>query len=423
MGPAGSGFESPRNRHPASVGFFSVPRGRGESMTTDRFRDRYRELQSYVGWGDDDVRRIVAAAPLLEPHLPALIDDFYAEIERHPETRRVITGGQVQIERLKGTLLGWVRELIGGRYDDDYVDRRWRVGWRHVEIGLDQVYTNVALSRLRTGLSRALHETWQEDGRRLKETVRSLNKLLDLDLAIIEDAYQAEYASRLQQTERLATLGQVAGGVAHELRNPLNVVKTSVYYLLNARNPSPEKKAEHLKRIERHVELADNAITALSRFAKMPVPNLCPIRLATCVREVLEMNPSHGGVEVEVDIPAGLSPVLADVDQLRIVFGNLIRNAFDAMPSGGRLAIEARQADGAVEVAIRDSGTGIPPESLSRIMEPLYSTKARGLGLGLAIARSILEKNQGSLRVTSQVGLGSTFTVRLTPAPEAEGVA
>ena len=388
-------------------------------MTTDRFHDRYRELQSYVGWGDEDVRRIVAAAPLLEPHLPALIDDFYAEIERHPETRRVITGGPEQIERLKGTLLGWVRELIGGRYDDDYVDRRWRVGWRHVEIGLDQVYTNVALSRLRTGLSRALHETWLEDGRRLRETVRSLNKLLDLDLAIIEDAYQAEYTSRLQQTERLATLGQVAGGVAHELRNPLNVVKTSVYYLLNARNPTPEKRAEHLKRIERHVELADNAITALSRFAKMPVPNLCPIRLATCVREVLEMNPSHGGVEVEVDIPAGLSPVLADVDQLRIVFGNLIRNAFDAMPSGGRLVIEARQADGAVEVAIRDSGTGIPPESLSRIMEPLYSTKARGLGLGLAIARSILEKNQGSLRVTSQVGQGSTFTVRLTPAPEA----
>ncbi|MBV8265985.1 MAG: hypothetical protein JO252_06540 [Planctomycetaceae bacterium] len=390
-------------------------------MTTDRFHDRYRELQSYVGWGDEDVRRIVAAAPLLEPHLPALIDDFYAEIERHPETRRVITGGPEQIERLKGTLLGWVRELIGGRYDDDYVDRRWRVGWRHVEIGLDQVYTNVALSRLRTGLSRALHETWLEDGRRLRDTVRSLNKLLDLDLAIIEDAYQAEYTSRLQQTERLATLGQVAGGVAHELRNPLNVVKTSVYYLLNARNPTPEKRAEHLKRIERHVELADNAITALSRFAKMPVPNLCPIRLATCVREVLEMNPSHGGVEVEVDIPAGLSPVLADVDQLRIVFGNLIRNAFDAMPSGGRLVIEARQADGAVEVAIRDSGTGIPPESLSRIMEPLYSTKARGLGLGLAIARSILEKNQGSLRVTSQVGHGSTFTVRLTPAPEAGG--
>ena len=154
-------------------------------MTTDRFHDRYRELQSYVGWGYEDVRRIVAAAPLLEPHLPALIDDFYAEIERHPETRRVITGGPEQIERLKGTLLGWVRELIGGRYDDDYVDRRWRVGWRHVEIGLDQVYTNVALSRLRNGLVRALGQSWRGERDGLVATIQSLNKLLDLDLAKI----------------------------------------------------------------------------------------------------------------------------------------------------------------------------------------------------------------------------------------------
>ena len=107
----------------------------------------------------------------------------------------------------------------------------------------------------------------------MKETVRALNKLLDLDLAIIEDAYQAEYMARLQRSERLATLGQVAGGVAHELRNPLNVVKTSVYYLLNARNPTPEKQADHLRRIERNVELADNVITALSNFAKVPVPD------------------------------------------------------------------------------------------------------------------------------------------------------
>ncbi len=134
-------------------------------MVADRFHDRYRELQSYVGWSDDDVRRIVAAARPLEPHLSVLIDDFYAEIERHPNASKVITGGEAQIQRLKGTLLAWVRDLLGGRYDSAYVDRRWRVGWRHVEIGLDQVYTNVALSRLRTGLSRTLHETWEGDAR------------------------------------------------------------------------------------------------------------------------------------------------------------------------------------------------------------------------------------------------------------------
>ncbi len=113
---------------------------------------------------------------------------------------------------------------------------------------------------------------------------------------------------------------------------------------------------------------------------------------------------------------------LGDGDQLRIAFGNLIRNARDAMPKGGRLAISGRAIDGAVEVSVADTGTGIEAKDLPRIMEPLYSTKARGLGLGLAIVRSIVEKNQGSLHVASEPGQGSTFTIRLTPS-DADGAA
>ncbi len=113
---------------------------------------------------------------------------------------------------------------------------------------------------------------------------------------------------------------------------------------------------------------------------------------------------------------------MGDGDQLRIAFGNLIRNARDAMPQGGRLAISGRAIDGTVEVSVADTGIGIEAKNLTRIMEPLYSTKARGLGLGLAIVRSIVEKNQGSLRVDSQPGKGTTFTVRLT-ASVADGAA
>jgi len=386
-------------------------------MDADRLFDRYRELQSYVGWTDADAERIVAAAPLLEPRLNVLIDDFYAEIERHPAARKVITGGQAQIDRLKGTLVQWIRDLLAGQYDAGYVARRWRVGWRHVEIGLEQVYTNVALSRLRTGLVHGLHQGWRGEPLALKETVRALNKLLDLDLAIIEDAYQAEYAGRLQRSERLATLGQVAGGVAHELRNPLNVIKTSVYYLLNARNPTPEKQADHLRRIERHVELADNVISSLSNFARVPIPDLRPIAIEPILREVLEINPPGEGVEVTVDCPPGLPHALGDGDQLSIALGNLIRNARDAMPHGGRMAISGRVSDGSLELSVADTGVGIEAKDLARIMEPLYSTKARGLGLGLAITRAIVEKNQGTLHVTSEPGRGSTFTIRLTASP------
>jgi signal transduction histidine kinase len=388
----------------------------------DRLFERYRELQSYVGWADDDAGRIVAAAPLLEPYLGELIDDFYDEIQRHPNAVKVVTGGQAQIDRLKGTLIQWIRDLVAGAYDRDYVARRWRVGWRHVEIGLEQVYTNVALSRLRTGLVRALHQNWRGDAQGLKETVRSLNKLLDLDLAIIEDAYQAESIARLQRTERLATLGQVAGGVAHELRNPLNVVKTSVYYLLNARNPTPEKQVEHLRRIERNVELADGVITALSNFAKIPVPELKPFAIEPIVRDVLEVNPPGDRIEVTIECPPVLPQALGDANQLLIALGNLVRNARDAMPEGGRLTISACAVSEHVEVSVADTGDGIEAKDLARIMEPLYSTKARGLGLGLAISRAIVEKNQGSLCVASEPGHGSTFTMRLTAAP-AEGAA
>jgi signal transduction histidine kinase len=383
-------------------------------MDAEKLFHRYQELQQYVGWTAEDAKRVQAVAGLLGPRLSAMIDDFYAEIERHPDAKKVITGGQQQINRLKETLLKWLQELLAGPYESEYVMRRWKVGWRHVEIGLDQVFTNVALSRLRKGLHAALREIWRGDASELLETRTSLNLLVDLDLAIIEDAYQAEYVARQQRTERLAAIGQVAGGIAHELRNPLNVIKTSVYYLLNAKNPTSEKQTEHLKRIERHVTLADGVITALSSFAKMPAPNLQPFSVGQCVQEALETNPVPENVQVTIDCPSSLPHVLGDIDQLRIVFANLIRNAREAMPQGGCLSITGGVVEDGVEVTVTDTGVGISPEDIHRIMEPLYSTKARGLGLGLAIARSILDKNKGSVRLTSEVGRGSLFTVRLT---------
>jgi signal transduction histidine kinase len=373
-----------------------------------------------VGWSPDDARQVTAATSLLEPGFPALIDDFYAEIRRHPQTNSVIKGGDAQIERLKSTLLKWLHELVSGNYDADYVARRWKVGHRHVEIGLDQVYTNVALSRLRLGLMRRLFSAWNGTADELVATAAALHRLLDLDLAIIEDAYQAAYAARLQQSERLAAIGQLAGGVAHELRNPLNVIKTSIYYLLNARNASAEKKAEHLSRIEKQVGLSDAVITALTNFARLPAPDMRPFELAACVSDTLQVNRVPENVETKIDIPASLPHVLADRDQIHIVLGNLVRNAIEAMPGGGQLTITGRQQGSEVQIAIADTGEGISSANLERIMQPLVSTKARGIGLGLPLARGILAKNHGRLEVASEVGRGSTFIAYLAAAFDKE---
>jgi PAS domain S-box-containing protein len=154
--------------------------------------DHYQSLQRYVGWTADDARRVRAAGKLVRAAFPALIVDFYDTIQREPNTARLITGGASQIERLKSTLRGWLEDLFKGTYDAPYVLRRYQVGRRHAEIGLRQVYADAAMARLRAGLHEALERNWPGDFRTLPPTARSLNKLLDLELAIIEDAYTTE---------------------------------------------------------------------------------------------------------------------------------------------------------------------------------------------------------------------------------------
>ena len=162
--------------------------------------------------------------------------------------------------------------------------------------------------------------------------------------------------------------------------------------------------------------LADSVITALSDFARLPVPEMSPIPVEASLREVVELTGLPGGIQVTFDFPTSLPAVLGDARQLKIVFSNLVRNARDAMPQGGALAISGRSQRADVEITVADSGVGIRREDLERIMEPLYSTKARGIGLGLAITRSILDKHGGRLQVASEPGKGSRFTVRLPSA-------
>lgn len=374
--------------------------------------ERYRELQRYIGWTDEDAVRVHALAPVVQQYFGELIDDFYEAIQQNPATTKIITGGSAQIERLKRTLVKWLEELFSGRYDQEYVVRRWKVGLRHVEIGLQQVYTNAALSRLRIQLLDVLKKE-SGTGDEVLKARSSLNKLLDLDLAIIEEAYRTEQQRRQQQIERLATIGQVAGGIAHELRNPLNVIKTSVYFLRNAQRLTAEKLAVHLERIDRQATQADAVIGALNNFARLPVPEMVPVDVQLLVDEAVAAGTLPETITVDMQIPAALTKVLGDPTQLGIVLVNLVRNARDAMTDGGTMQIVAREMDGFVEIDVNDTGGGVPAENLARVMEPLFSTKARGIGLGLAISRAIVEKHQGELKVESVLGKGSTFTVRL----------
>jgi len=245
-----------------------------------------------------------------------------------------------------------------------------------------------------------------------QQQLARMNELLEQRVRERTEQLRAAQADLLR-SEKLATLGQVSGGIAHEIRNPLNAVKTSAYYLLNAKTPSEEKTREHLQRIDRQVTLIDNVITALSDVARLPEPHAMAFQLTEIIATVMSGGLDASAVTLENNLADNLPRVWGDPHQIAIVFRNLIRNARDAIHQTGTITVTAEPAGEYLVVEVTDTGTGIAAEHLEQVTEPLYSTKARGMGLGLAISKTILNRNHGELRVRSEVGTGTTFSVLL----------
>ena len=248
-----------------------------------------------------------------------------------------------------------------------------------------------------------LQQLAQELEERVEERTRALR------------AAQAE----LVEKERLAMMGQLAGGMAHELRNPLGVIKNSVYYLKMVL-PEQEKTRKHLQILEREVGTADRIVTNLLDFARDKPPVRVPSDLSALVREILERTPVSENVDVVAHLAADLLPVSVDPLQVAQVLGNLVMNAAQAMPEGGTLTVEAAPAEGGVLVTVSDTGVGIPPENLGKIFQPLFTTKAKGIGLGLAVAKRFAEANGGMITVESTPGRGSRFVVRFVRSRKEE---
>lgn len=217
----------------------------------------------------------------------------------------------------------------------------------------------------------------------------------------------------LVRAEKFATLGKVSGEISHKIRNSLNAIKTSIYYLLNAKNPSGEKAREHLERIDRQVCMIDEVVAALSDVAMLPDANLKSTELERVLRAAVGVTDLPPEIDIVFDLPDDLPEVMVDESLIAIVLKNLILNARDAMPDGGKLSIGATANDSIVLFHVGDSGIGISEENLQFILDPLFTTKAHGMGLGLAICREVVEKNNGTLTVESEVGKGSRFTIAL----------
>jgi len=223
---------------------------------------------------------------------------------------------------------------------------------------------------------------------------------------------------RLVRREKLAMLGQMAGSVSHELRNPLGAIQTAAYCLRDTLGDAQGSVLECLEIIEGRVRHATKIVHDLLDSVRIGPTDRQVAGVVVIVLSTLGKSPPPEGIETITDVPDDLPDVLVDSQQIEQVLTNLLSNAYEAMPAGGTLTLRASAQDREVVIAVADTGVGISLENRDKLFEPLYTTKRQGTGLGLAICRGLMEANGGWIEVESEEGVGSTFSISL---PLAEG--
>jgi two-component system sensor histidine kinase HydH len=231
---------------------------------------------------------------------------------------------------------------------------------------------------------------------------------------------------RLQQeverTKRLASLGSLAAGVAHEIRNPLSSVKGFATYFREKLKDSPQDRDTATTMIQ-EVERLDRVIGQLLEFARPSTLKIKPVRVTDLIRhslKLIEGDARTKGVEVKADLPANLPQALMDADRMNQVLLNLYLNAIQAMDGGGVLQVTVSRDDSRklTTITVSDNGRGIEAADQERIFDPYFTTKSDGTGLGLAIVHKILDAHGGSIKVSSQKGAGTTVTMTLPDGEE-----
>ncbi|HVU52365.1 MAG TPA: protoglobin domain-containing protein [Polyangia bacterium] len=379
----------------------------------------FENLKLYVGFDEDSSAALRELHPVVAPSFVAIVDDFYAAIEAHPGARAAITGGRAQIERLKETLLRWLEELLLGPHDEAYYDRRARIGRVHVRTSLPQQYMFTAMDRIRVRLLDVIQQK-VEDRARSRRMCAALDQIIDLELAVMLETYREDLLEKNRTAERLATIGQLAASLGHELRNPLSVVESSLYLVRQHLGAAAElpSVAKHLDRMAAEVQRANQTIHDLLGLAR----NKAPRRRTTNLRQLVDSAADGAllpaAVAFESHVPADLEASV-DPDQMRQVLVNLLVNAGQALGGRGHVWVEGERGPaGAARLRVRDDGPGVPGEDRRRIFDALYTTKAKGSGLGLALSRRIVEAHGGTIELepAAPASPGASFLITMPAA-------
>ncbi|MFP2932996.1 sensor histidine kinase [Pyxidicoccus sp. 3LG] len=291
--------------------------------------------------------------------------------------------------------------------------------WRFLEHAFWVVLTD---SVLVAGCRVSRRETWETAERRAEAELAHEQKVRSQEQALVRAEQELrDFQHQFSRMEKLASVGQLAASISHELRNPLAAARTALSCVLlrvsNLQGSLSDTRILHFLDVtERELAVCARIISDVLDFARERPPQLAPCALRPLVDEVLGVAPSRAGVRVLNAVPESLPVPLLDRELFRMVLVNLVQNAVEAAPvgSGGTVRVHAEGGEAAPwRIRVVDDGPGIPQEVMSKIFEPLFTTKTQGTGLGLAIVSALVHKHGGTLSVHSEVGQGTEFLIEL----------
>ncbi len=262
------------------------------------------------------------------------------------------------------------------------------------------------------------------------QLIRSLNlarEQLKADAEYLEQKVEArtrelkESQEQLIKAQRLAVIGELASMVGHDLRNPLTGISGATYYLKMKLGSRIERKMrEMLELIEKDIEYSNKIVDDLLEFSRELQLDFTVVSLRVVIKEALSLVKIPQDIKIVNKTPSKLQ-AKADMRMMKRVFVNIIKNAVDAMPRGGKLTITSMKVNRCLKITFSDTGMGMSKSVLEKLWTPLFTTKAKGIGLGLPICKRIVEAHGGNISVKTSVGKGTTFTVVVPVKPESEG--
>lgn len=368
--------------------------------------------------------------------LSAIVDNLAQPVFAKDRTSRFVL-----LNRAFCELVGHSREEMLGKRDDDFFPEAEAAFFRRIdervfETGIPQVveeepltdargarrHVRTVKSPLRDASGLVTHlvgvivdmSQMKASEAELRAANEKLERAVGERTRALEDAQQA-----LLRKERLAVLGQLAGGLAHQIRNPLAAMQTATAVLRRKLGEHADEDVHQaLNVIREEVWEANRIITDLIDYARVKPPSRSEVSVERLLGAVLESAPPPPRITVAWDLTPGVV-VRVDERQTRDALGNIVRNAFEAMPQGGTLSITSVVETDHALVSIEDTGPGLTRDSIQRLFEPLVTSKPLGLGLGLSTARALVENQGGTIRCATTRGIGARFEVRL-PLPERE---